>query len=192
MTPKRRSKIARLPKAIRDEINLMLDEGATYQTVIEWLASRGHPDFSKNNLFHWKNGGYQDWLQEKERKEQARALRSWSAALAAREDPTLLANALSNFAAAKLHRLLCTLDFDALSRELQRRPEICIRYFNSVLRTGRISLEAVRVNHLVREQIQKRAPTDAEIKEAEIKLGLFGPEDYTGDKLTPYKPNSPS
>ena len=177
MSPKRRSKIARLPKSIRHELNLMLDEGATYTAIIEWLASKGHPGFNENNLFHWKEGGYQDWLQEQERKEQARALRDWSAALAAKDNPTILANALSNFTAAKLQCLLCTLDFQALARDLQSKPEVCIRYFNSLLRTGRISLEAARVRHLVREEIPKRAPTREELWATELKLGLFGPED---------------
>lgn len=190
MTPKRRSKIARLPKAIRDEINLMLYEGAAYQTIIDWLASKDHPGFNVNNLFHWNEGGYQDWLQEQERKLEARALRQWSAAIAAERDPTVLAKALSNFTAAKLHRLLCSLDFSALTRQLQDRPEVCIRYFNSILRTGRISLEAARVRHSCRQEKEKRAPTMEEIFDTSVKLGLFPPEDRAAFLGQQPKPNS--
>ena len=165
ISPKRRSKIVHLPKNIQEELNGMLDEGATYHTIIDWLASKGHPDFNENHLFHWRKGGYQDWRQEQERKGEANALRQWASAIADEKDQTVLANALSNFTGAKLHRLLCTLDFDALGRALQDRPEVCIRYFNSILRTGRISLEAARVRHSCRTGKEKRAPTRKEVSD---------------------------
>jgi hypothetical protein len=171
INPKRRSKISRLPKAIREELNLMIEEGASYQEIIDWLASKGHPDFNENNLFKWRQGGYQDWRLDHERKEEAKALRQWSRAIAVEKTPTVLANALSNFTAAKLHRLLCTLDLSVLTKALQERPEVCIRYFNSILRTGRISLESARVRHACREKTDKRAPTQKEV----FDLFGFGP-----------------
>src|SRR5687768_3553228 len=123
INPKRRSKISRLPKTIREELNLMLEEGASYPEIIDWLASKGHPDFSENNLFHWRKGGHQDWRLDRERKEEAKALRQWSRAIAVEKEPTVLANALSNFTGAKLHKLLCTLDFSTMAKALQDRPE---------------------------------------------------------------------
>ena len=101
---KPKSKIARLPKAIRDELNLMLEEGAEYKTIRKWLVSRGHPDFNDNNLYHWRRGGYQEWRLEEERKHQAEALRRWSSTIALDNDPTLVASALTNFTAALLPR----------------------------------------------------------------------------------------
>jgi len=121
----------------------------------------------------WKNGGYQDWLRDEQRKQESRALRDWSAAIADKKDPTVLANALSNFSGAKLHLLLCDLDYEAMARELQARPEVCIRYFNSAIRTGRVSLEAARVDHLVHTKNDKRAPTMAEIEDIERRLNLL-------------------
>ena len=170
---KRRSKITRLPKEIREELNSRLENGATYVSVIDWLASKGHSDFNESNLSWWKNGGYQDWLRDQERKQESRALRNWSASLANRKDPAILANALSNFTGAKLHRLLCSLDYEGLARELQARPEVCIRYFNTAIRTGRVSLEAARVDHLVQPTRDKRAPTTAEIEDIERRLNLL-------------------
>jgi hypothetical protein len=158
MNPKRRSKIARLPKALREELNFMLDQGATYQTIIDWLTSQGHAGFNVNNLFHWKEGGYQDWRLEQQRKEQAKALRDWCSTMAVEHDPTVVASALSTFSAARFHKLLCTLDLSTLGRALQDRPEVCIRYFNSILRSGRISLESARVRHPCCEKREERAP----------------------------------
>ena len=170
---RRRSKITRLPREIRDELNSRLENGATYTSVIEWLASKGHSGFNETNMSWWKNGGYQDWLRDEQRKQESRALRNWSAAIADKNDPTVLANALSNFSGAKLHRLLCELDYEAMARELQARPEVCIRYFNSAIRTGRVSLEAARVDHLVHTKNDKRAPTMAEIEDVERRLNLL-------------------
>ena len=152
----------------------MLEEGASYQEIIDWLASKGHPDFNENNLFKWRQGGYQDWRLDNERRSEAKALRQWSRAIAVEKTPTVLANALSNFTAAKLHRLLCTLDLSVLTKALQDRPEVCIRYFNSILRTGRISLESARVRHVCREKRDKRAPTQKELFDV---FGLGTPPD---------------
>src|SRR5687768_2898739 len=125
MSPKRRSKIARLPKAIRHELNLMLEEGASSKDIRKWLASKGHPNFNDNNVFHWRRGGYQDWRLEEERKYEADALRRWSSTIALGNDPTLLASALTNFTAARLHRLLGSLDLSAIVSRLESRPEVC-------------------------------------------------------------------
>jgi hypothetical protein len=170
---RRRGKVAHLPKDLRDQVNARLENGESYQTIARWLARVGHPGFNKQNVQAWKDGGHQDWLRERERKQEARDLRKWAAALAARKNPTILADALSNFAGAKLHRLLCSLDLEALRRELQAKPEICVRYFNSALRTGRISLEAARVNHVVQIKRDKRAPTQEEIEDIERRLNLL-------------------
>jgi hypothetical protein len=143
----------------------MLDEGATYQAIIDWLASKGHPAFNVNNLFHWKEGGYQDWRLEQQRKEQATALRDWCSAIAVEHGPTVVASALSTFSAARFHRLLCTLDLSALARPLQDHPEVCIRYFNSILRSGRISLESARLHNMCPENHRERVATLEEIRQ---------------------------
>lgn len=180
INPKPRSKIARLPKAIRDQLNDMLEEGASYKQILKWLASIGHPNFNDNNLYHWRRGAYQDWRLERERKHEADALRKWSATIALDRDPTLVATALTNFTAARLHRLLGSIDLSALVTDLQSHPEVCVRYFNSALRTGRIALEAARVHHASRQQqaprSPRRAPIGFEMADAAGKMAAFGPE----------------
>jgi len=170
LNPKRRSKVARLPKAIREQLNLMLEEGATYRVIIDWLTSKGHPDFNVNNLFHWKEGGYQDWRLEQQRKEETKALRQWCSAMAVENDSAIVTNALSSFSAARFHKLLCTLDLSALTRALQDRPEVCIGYIYSMLRSGRISLESIRAGHVCREKSEELASAIEKIEEIERKL----------------------
>jgi len=63
-TPERRnSKIARLPKDLRDKINTMIQDGVPYLQIIDHLGLAVH-DINEMNLSRWKNGGYLDWLRE--------------------------------------------------------------------------------------------------------------------------------
>jgi hypothetical protein len=75
----RTGKIARLPAAIRDELNRRLHNGALGKDLVLWLnalpeakqvlaerfASR---PILEENLSQWRHGGFQDWLREEERR----------------------------------------------------------------------------------------------------------------------------
>jgi len=60
---RRNGNIARLPKPVRDKINLMIQDGVTYASIIEQLGENGK-GLGLSNLSRWKDGGYQDWLLE--------------------------------------------------------------------------------------------------------------------------------
>jgi len=60
---RRRGNIARLPKALRDRINLMLQDGAPYSQIAAALGDQG-TGLRPSNFTNWKKGGYQDWLAE--------------------------------------------------------------------------------------------------------------------------------
>src|SRR5204863_1726731 len=53
--------VARLPKALRDKVNQMLQDGFTYPAIIESLGDDGK-GLIPSNISRWKDGGYQDWL----------------------------------------------------------------------------------------------------------------------------------
>ena len=68
----RTGKIARLPKAIRDELNRRLDDNELGIRLLDWL--NGLPEvqqvlnqdfngcpINKVNLTHWRQGGFLDW-----------------------------------------------------------------------------------------------------------------------------------
>ena len=69
----RRGKIARLPAAIREELNFRLDDGQEAEEILTWLNSlpevreattkyyAGVP-VSPQNVSAWRNGGFQEWL----------------------------------------------------------------------------------------------------------------------------------
>jgi hypothetical protein len=68
----RNGKIARLPAAIRQELNQRLFDGEQGKDLVEWLNGlpkvqavlkakfKGNP-ITKTNLSQWKNGGYPAW-----------------------------------------------------------------------------------------------------------------------------------
>jgi hypothetical protein len=86
----RTGKIARLPRAIREELNSRLADGETGARLVDWLnglpevkaalvAHFGGRPINEPNLTDWKQGGFEDWL----RHEQAR---DWVAQLIEESD----------------------------------------------------------------------------------------------------------
>ena len=77
MSDVRNGKIARQPCNIREELNRRLQDGELGTRLVDWLNARpevqkilkdqfeGRP-ISEQNLFEWKQGGYQDWLRHQE------------------------------------------------------------------------------------------------------------------------------
>ncbi len=67
-------KIARLPLAVREELNIRLRDGESGKRLVSWLNElnevkdvltlefKGKP-IDKSNLTHWRLGGYREWLQ---------------------------------------------------------------------------------------------------------------------------------
>src|SRR3989440_12157540 len=68
----RKGKIARLPKAARDMINHMIDDGLPYHVIIDELGEAGE-GLNTQNLTNWKQGGYQDYLKIQETIEKIKA-----------------------------------------------------------------------------------------------------------------------
>ena len=75
----RRGKIARLPAAVREELNRRLDEGWTGKELTVWLNTlpvaqamvaadwNGKP-IREQNLSEWVHGGYRDWQARQRRR----------------------------------------------------------------------------------------------------------------------------
>jgi len=83
--PTRNGKIANLPNDIREQLNLRLLEGETGRELAAWLnalpevqsvlgSQFNGASISEVNLTHWRQGGYLQWLTERECFDSARAL----------------------------------------------------------------------------------------------------------------------
>jgi hypothetical protein len=81
----RNGKIARLPLAVRQELNRRLDEGEQGKELVAWLnglpkvqavvaGEFGGKPIREQNLSEWKQGGYRDWVAQQEALEIAERL----------------------------------------------------------------------------------------------------------------------
>src|SRR5258707_3596455 len=96
----RNGKIARLPLAVRQELNRRLDEGEQGKKLVAWLnglpavqaiaaAEFGGKAIREQNLSEWKQGGYRDWLAKQEALEIAERLCENATGWDAGRPPTL-------------------------------------------------------------------------------------------------------
>ena len=108
----RHGKVARLPNQIRNLINTMLNDGASYSAVVRRLAELGHHGFTVFNICRWRKGGYEDWLavQEKFDLEKLRP-EITTEAIKDFKDPSALQDASEQLAALNTFRALRELDF---------------------------------------------------------------------------------
>lgn len=95
---RRNGNVARLPKVLRDKINSLLDDGATYPQIIGDLEKSTNPPLpypiSVNNLSNWFEGGYQDYLRNQAWRERIDTRADRYVETAANDAPQLLAGSL--------------------------------------------------------------------------------------------------
>ena len=81
----RTGKIARLPKAIREQLNGRLQDGELGTDLVLWLNELpecqkllaekfGGRPISEQNLSEWKQGGYEEWARQEASRERVQAL----------------------------------------------------------------------------------------------------------------------
>src|SRR4051812_4222567 len=58
-----RGKVARLPKAVRDQLNNMILDGLPYPEIIQRLGG-DTKHLKPDHLHQWKKHGYKNWLVE--------------------------------------------------------------------------------------------------------------------------------
>ena len=173
---KRRSRIAKLPREVRNQVNVMLDEGATYQQVVDWLHGKGHSECTVDMVFQWKEGGFQDWLKDERRADSERSLREWATSVAADSGQTNLPTAYVMFASAQLRRLVDDIDEIRAKAALSEHPEVYARLFNSLARFAKLAVEMEKLEKVIRLRREleakaakrgkgKRAPRKDELAE---------------------------
>jgi hypothetical protein len=100
MNVTRHGKIARLPKAVRDELNRRLENGQSGKRLVAWLNKLpqvrhvlaedfGGKPIREQNLSEWKAGGYGDWVAQQEALKLAARLGEDTAELRGADQPPL-------------------------------------------------------------------------------------------------------
>ena len=114
-----RSKIGRLPFAIRNELNERIRDGVGGADILAWLNGLKETkrilrelksgEINAQNLTDWRSSGYADWLNDQERADRIRRLSEMSSTIAASAGGNA-AGVGCNIAAAKIMDILDSAD----------------------------------------------------------------------------------
>jgi len=182
----RKGKIARLPLALRTELNLRLAQNVDGARLLEWLnAIPGVPAFlandfagepiSKQNLYEWRQGGFLEWQTQQEMFDEARGLAADAGPVGATTNHDL-AEHLAAVIAGKFASLLAGWDgtedkaFDTKLRVLTK--------FNqnlAVLRRANHSAARLRMDQAPFEREEQRLVAEAarEEERSEVRRQVF-------------------
>lgn len=106
-------KIARLPHAVREELNRRLQNGETGKVILPWLNALpavqavlagqfAAVPVNHQNLSNWRHSGYQDWLEQERYGNLARELAQNAGEIAPDNSAPVIANSLSTVLMAEL------------------------------------------------------------------------------------------
>ena len=157
----RNGKIARLPRAVRSQLNSRLQEGEQGKQIVQWLNSlpevqavlsesfSGHP-VTEQNLSDWRLGRYQEWLARQDILAQAEEVAATQKELEAVSPAGSLADHLALVVAFRYAAILAgqgaALDEKAL-RELRALRPICqvaVKLRRSDHNAARLRIESQR------------------------------------------------
>lgn len=133
-------KISRLPKVIRDQINLMIQDGLPYSDIIEKLGAHGK-GLNLMNLSRWKAGGYKDWLVEQSFIERMRARRETPRELAQDCDATEVSHAALQLGTLQMFEALRDLGPGSLDEKLGGDTAAFVRLINALARASRETMQ---------------------------------------------------
>jgi hypothetical protein len=182
-TGRRKGKIGRLPKATRDRVNEMIQDGVPYLQIIERLGPEGQ-GLNEVNLTNWKSGGYIDWLKEMQIAEAIQAKYELAESIVARSgEGNAAGQAVLGVIAANLCEFLADTDPATLRESLLSDADKFTRFVNSMVRLaeGGIKCELHKYHHqdrvaeVAKQQGKTETPgvSDQTLETAEEKLKLF-------------------
>ena len=186
----RNGKIANLPNDIREQLNLRLLEGETGRELAAWLnalpevqsilASQFNGSgISEVNLTHWRQGGYLQWLTERECFDSARALADGDSAFAE-----------SGLSAERLLNML-TLRYGQLLLRWDRSPDEGVseaQAFDLMAKKARI-LQGISRSLLAIHRLQSQSPRDGR---ESARSSVSSHAEFSGDGATTPKSPPPS
>lgn len=183
MSNRRNGKIARLPKEIRDVVNLMLADGATADVVIAKLegmlangakGADGEPIEIPNdqNITNWFQGGHQDWLAEQKRLEDMRFKREMAMDIVRQNEGGKIQEAAMQIAASQLYEVISEFDIQSLKDLLHDEPENFAQVVNSLAKLSKSALDYEKYRDAVvsaKTELQKLRDPKQDLTDADRK-----------------------
>jgi hypothetical protein len=156
---KRTGKIAQLPKAVRERINQLLDDGRDYPAILKELGPHAQ-GISHQNLTNWRQGGYQDHLDHQRELECIRTQIEAAADLI-HDRPGItmpeLLKACDTVAITQMFHVIMHHGEEVLIRGLQQHP---IKYLNLLNTICNMNDSQIRAQ-MVRMKLEDRAAAAA-------------------------------
>jgi hypothetical protein len=158
--PRRRTgQIARLPKAIRDQLNQMIQDGISYLDIIQKLGSDGE-GLTEDMLSKWKNRGYLEWLEDCRITDAMRARYEFAHNLVTEAgDPRQASRAVLHTLAANLCHMLAQIDPVCVRESVLSDADKFSRFVHAVVRLaeGSIKCEEHKTKEDEREAQKNKA-----------------------------------
>lgn len=162
----RTGKIARLPKTLRDAVNMALQDGATANAVIKIIeGAKGHGatngDGSEieipndQNITNWREGGFADWEKENKRLDDMRMKREFALRVVQENEGGKIHEAGLSLAASQIFELLQDFDISAMKEKLAENPEEFSKIVSALARISKEALGFEKYRELVAEQKRK-------------------------------------
>jgi hypothetical protein len=130
---RRSSRIAKLPKTVRDDINQKLLDGVPYAKIIESLGENAK-DINEDVMYRWKAGGYEDWLRELDCKEALCSSRDYARDLLKEKAGLPVQDASRTIASGQIFDLLLGFHPRTLTPALAAKPELYFRLLTALAR----------------------------------------------------------
>jgi hypothetical protein len=162
----RTGKIARLPKTLRDAVNMALQDGATANAVIAIVTTAKtngatNGDGSEieipndQNITNWRDGGFADWEKENKRLDDMRMKREFALRVVTENEGGKIHEAGLSLAASQIFELLQDFDISAMKEKLAENPEEFSKIVSALARISKEALGFEKYRELVAEQKRK-------------------------------------
>ena len=196
MSNRRTGKIARLPKEIRDVVNLMLQDGAAARVVIEKLEgirANGGKGVdgelieipNEQNVTNWIQGGYQDWQLERQRLDDLRFKREMALEIVRQNEGSKIQEAALQLASSQLYEVISEFDLTSLKEMLAEQPAEFSNLVNSLAKLSKSALDYEKYRDAVvkaKVELQKLRDPKSELSEADRKAVVDKVDEILGLK----------
>jgi Bacteriophage Mu, Gp27 len=146
--------VARLPKAVRDVINQMIDDGKKYGDIAIRVKELGH-EVNKDHLVSWRYGGHQDWLRGRERLAEMQLIREFAQEIVRENKGKEVQEAAIEIATSQIYQMLMDFDPVILRQRLGRNPADYMRMLMALARLSDGGLKYERYRAEVQEKKEK-------------------------------------
>jgi hypothetical protein len=154
MNKTRTGKIARLPKDLRDKVNILMRDGAEYSQIIEMLQEH-QVGVSEQNLTNWRQGGHQEWLKEQERLADMRLKREFALEIAQQNEGSKLHEATLHLAQSQLYEVLTEFDLGPLKDLLRDKPANYAKVVTALAKLSKGALDIEKFKEQLRSSVDK-------------------------------------